>query len=101
MTTPRTDALKCCEKCKYLEQVNNFYGVEERCKSKNCPCHTPHTPSITGMSKKYEGVAVVCKVDYPKKGLEVGDYFPTGMYTDEAIDKAIADGKLEVELLNI
>lgn len=53
------------------------------------------------MSKKYEGVALVCKVDFPKKGLEVGDYFPTHNYTDEAIDKAIADGKLEVELMTL
>ena len=49
------------------------------------------------MSKKYEGVAVVCKKEYPKLGLEEGDYFPTGNYTDEAIDKAIAEGKLEIE----
>lgn len=45
MNTPHTDAQKCCERCKYLEQVNDFYGVEERCKSKNCPCHTLHTTS--------------------------------------------------------
>lgn len=49
------------------------------------------------MSKKYEGVSVICKVDYPRKGLEVGDYFPTHNYTDEAIDKAVAEGKLEIE----
>lgn len=52
------------------------------------------------MSYKYEGVAVVCKKDYPNLGLEVGDYFPTHKYTDEAIDKAIYEGHLEVEHLH-
>lgn len=53
------------------------------------------------MSEKYRGFNLVCLVDFPKKGLEVGDYFPTYNYTDEAIDKAIVEGKLEVELFNI
>ena len=49
------------------------------------------------MSKKYKGVPVICNREYPKLGLEPGDYFPTEYYTDEAIDKAIAEGRLEVE----
>ena len=40
---------------------------------------------------------VVCKKEYPKLGLEPGDYFPTENYTDEAIDNAIAMGSLEIE----
>ena len=52
---------------------------------------------LLAVGNKYEGVAVVCKKEYPKLGLEEGDYFPTGNYTDEAIDKAISEGKLEIE----
>lgn len=50
------------------------------------------------MSKKYEKIMVVCKKEYPKLGLEPGDYFPTENYTDEAIDSAIAKGYLEIEI---
>jgi hypothetical protein len=49
------------------------------------------------MSTKYKGIMVVCKKEYPKLGLEPGDYFPTENYTDEAIDNAIAMGSLEIE----
>ena len=49
------------------------------------------------MSEKYKGVVVICNKEYPKLGLEPGDYFPTENYTDEAIDKAIAEGRLEIE----
>ena len=49
------------------------------------------------MSAKYKGVRVVCKIEYPKLGLEPGDYFPTQSYTDKAIDSAITRGDLEVE----
>lgn len=49
------------------------------------------------MSDKYKGMLVVCKKEYPKLGLEQGDYFPTGNYTDDAIDKAIEKGDLEIE----
>lgn len=49
------------------------------------------------MSDKYRGIRVVCKKEYPRLGLEQGDYFPTQNYTDEAIDSAIEKGNLEVE----
>ena len=52
------------------------------------------------MSTKYAGIMVVCKKEYPKLGLEPGDYFPTQNYTDEAIDKAITEGHLEIEEIN-
>lgn len=52
------------------------------------------------MSTKYKGIMVVCKRAVPRLGLEPGDYFPTENYTDEAIDKGIAEGKLEVEEIN-
>jgi phosphoglycerol transferase MdoB-like AlkP superfamily enzyme len=51
------------------------------------------------MSEKYKNIAVVCKKEYPKKGLEVGDYFPTSNYTDQAIDEAINRGDLEIKVI--
>ena len=37
----------------------------------------------------------ICNINFPKLGLEVGDYFPTHNYTEEAIQKAVEDGKIE------
>lgn len=39
----------------------------------------------------------ICLIDFPKLGLEAGDYFPKERYTQEALDKAVKENKLEIE----
>lgn len=45
-----------------------------------------------------EQKAYICKKDFPNLGLEAGDYFPSYKFTQEAIDKALKEGKIEEEL---
>lgn len=39
----------------------------------------------------------VCNKDFPRLGLEVGDYFSAERYTEEAIIKALEKGSIVVE----
>jgi hypothetical protein len=52
------------------------------------------TPKMSENKIRY-----ICKKEYPKKGLEIGDYFPTENYTEEAIKVAVERGDLEIEVI--
>lgn len=42
----------------------------------------------------------ICNKDFPKLGREVGDYFPTDMFTEEAIQNALLKGHIIEENIN-
>ncbi len=40
----------------------------------------------------------ICNKEFPKLGLEVGDYFPAYKFTKKAIEEALAKGKIIEEI---
>lgn len=41
----------------------------------------------------------ICNKDFPRLGLEIGDYFPAEKFTKEAIEDAIKKGSISEEAL--
>ena len=48
------------------------------------------------MENKTE-VIYICNKEFPKLGLEIGDYFPAYKYTKEAIESALRKGDIIIE----
>ena len=68
--------------------------------SKNPPCGLKgkHRCCLCGEPVPEEIAPVyICNKEFPNLGLEVGDYFPANIFTEEAIEDALKKGKIIIE----